>query len=60
MSREQALQIYLDGMLGFRGDYGQFQHPAEVLSEQDWMKIDAAISVRLQVGRFREGKTFFE
>lgn len=59
MSREQAARVYLDGMLGFRGDFGLFQQAAEVLSEQDRAKIEAAISVRLSAGRYRELKIPF-
>ncbi|MEK6743700.1 MAG: hypothetical protein AABZ15_08820 [Nitrospirota bacterium] len=50
MSREQAALAYLDGMLGFRGDFGLFQQAVEVLSEHDRMRIEAAISVRLPGG----------
>jgi len=46
MSREQAARVYLDGLLGFRGDFRLFHRAVDVLSEQEKTKIEAAISAR--------------
>lgn len=50
MSREEAAWAYLDGLLGFRGDFGLFQRATDVLSEQDRTNIETAVSVRLPGG----------
>ncbi|MEK6698723.1 MAG: hypothetical protein AABZ10_06745 [Nitrospirota bacterium] len=55
MSREQAARAYLDGLLGFRGDFGLFQRAADILSEQDRARIEVAISVRLPGGKVSRG-----
>jgi hypothetical protein len=47
MSRDQAAWVYLDGLLGFRGDFRLFQRAAGVLSERERTQIEAAIPVRL-------------
>ena len=35
MSREEAAEIYLDNLLGFRGDYSQYREAADALSDDD-------------------------
>ena len=56
MSREQAARAYLDGLLGFRNDYGLFQQAADALTVSDRAKIEYAVSICFPPPRFRRGK----
>lgn len=44
MSREKAASVYLDGLLGFSGNYVTFQHAANALSEDDKRLLQSAVS----------------
>jgi hypothetical protein len=35
MSREEAATVYLDVLLGYRGDYGKFREAEETLTDRD-------------------------
>ena len=35
MSREEAAIVYIDGLLGFRGEYQKFQQAADTLTDQE-------------------------
>jgi hypothetical protein len=47
MSREEAAVYYLDGLLGFRRDYRKFREAADMLSEQDRLLLEHAVSRRI-------------
>lgn len=44
MSREEAATIYLDVLLGFRGNYDQYRQAAGVLSDSDTSVLRNAVS----------------
>ncbi len=55
MSREEAARAYLDGLLGFRNDYGLFQQAADALTVSDRAKIEYAVSICLPAGEISKG-----
>jgi hypothetical protein len=44
MSREEAATIYLDVLLGFRGNYDQYRQAAVALSDEDTSLLQNAVS----------------
>jgi hypothetical protein len=44
MSRDEAASAYLDGLLGFRGEYARFREAAERLTDDEKALLEHALS----------------
>ena len=46
MSREEAATVYLDVLLGYRGEYRRFNEAVEALTENDKLLLQNAVHLR--------------
>jgi hypothetical protein len=59
MSREEAATIYLDVLLGFRGNYDQYRQAAGALSDADTSLLRNAVSGASGKNEVAKGAHFF-
>lgn len=59
MSREEAATVYLDVLLGFRGNYDQYRQAAGALSDEDMSLLRNAVSGASGKNEMAEGAQFF-
>ncbi len=60
MSREEAAEIYLDNLLGFRSKYSQYREAADALSDDDKQLLSQAVGQRPKAGSKKAtGASFF-